>query len=92
MQDIVGDELRGGGQLPVLHASTVSAAAARFAVTGDFNHDGRDEIAVVPDAPGSDGNDLWVLGYAGGKWPSSGELPVTAVDARSTRDRAALVR
>jgi hypothetical protein len=32
--------------------------AARFAVTGDFDGDGKDEIAIAPEAGGSPGNDF----------------------------------
>jgi hypothetical protein len=52
--------------------------AARFAVVGDFDGDGRDEIAVALDRPGTEGNDFWVMDYdpASGSWshlsPGSG--------------------
>ena len=36
---------------------------ARFAVAGDFDGDGVDELAVAPDAGGTEGNDFWVLKY-----------------------------
>ena len=36
---------------------------ARFAVTGDFDGDGRDEIAVAPENPGTPGNDFWVMKF-----------------------------
>jgi hypothetical protein len=32
-------------------------------VAGDFDGDGRDEIAVAAFAPGSKGNDFWVMRY-----------------------------
>ena len=34
---------------------------AKFAVTGDFDGDGQDEIAVAPEAGRSAGNDFWVM-------------------------------
>jgi hypothetical protein len=37
--------------------------SAKFAVIGDFDGDGRQEIAVAPDAPGSRGNDFWVMKF-----------------------------
>ncbi|BAP57934.1 hypothetical protein THII_3637 [Thioploca ingrica] len=36
---------------------------AKFAVVGDFDGDGCQEIAVAPDASGSKGNDFWVMKY-----------------------------
>jgi hypothetical protein len=36
---------------------------AKFAVAGDFDGDGLTEIAVAPDAPGSRGNDFWVMKF-----------------------------
>ena len=36
---------------------------AKFAVVGDFDGDGRQEIAVAPVASGSAGNDFWVMKY-----------------------------
>jgi hypothetical protein len=57
------------GPAPAVHGRTgdfdCSAAqlVARFAVTGDFNGDGRDEVAVAPTVSGTRGNDLWVLRY-----------------------------
>jgi len=41
---------------------------ARFAVVGDFDGDGNDEIAVAPDAPGTMGNDFWVMKYDYTRW------------------------
>lgn len=50
-------------------------ANAAFAVTGDFDGDGRDEIAIAaspkPGAP-SLGNDFWVMDFRGGKWEKLG--------------------
>jgi len=54
--------------------------AAKFAVVGDFDGDGHDEIAIAPDTPGSPGNDFWVLKYGAGSWyhlsPIYGQLGV----------------
>ncbi|MCH8275532.1 MAG: hypothetical protein IH851_12160, partial [Armatimonadetes bacterium] len=36
---------------------------ARFAVAGDFDGDGKVEIAIALDAKGSAGNDFWVMKY-----------------------------
>ncbi|HYU52262.1 MAG TPA: FG-GAP-like repeat-containing protein, partial [Gemmatimonadaceae bacterium] len=55
--------------------ATVDLAA--FAVAGDFNHDGRDEIAIARDAPGTTGNDLWVMAYD----PTLGWTPLASIDA-----------
>lgn len=38
----------------------------KFAVAGDFDGDGRDEIAVAPNASGSSGNDFWVMHFETG--------------------------
>jgi hypothetical protein len=36
---------------------------ARFGAAGDFDGDGRAEIVIARDAPGSRGNDFWVMDY-----------------------------
>ncbi len=36
---------------------------ASFAVAGDFDGDGRDEIAVAPTLGGTEGNDFWVMDF-----------------------------
>jgi hypothetical protein len=45
---------------------------AKLMLAGDFDNDGRAELVVVPDAPGSRGNDIWVMKYVGdyptGEW------------------------
>jgi hypothetical protein len=57
---------------------SAAQVAAKFAVVGDFDGDGRDEVAIAPDAPGTRGNDFWVMKYdpATGRWrhlsPGSG--------------------
>src|SRR5262249_37071526 len=35
----------------------------RFLAAGDFDRDGRDEIAVFPDLGGTEGNDFWVMDW-----------------------------
>ena len=50
---------RGGADLDC----SGSSAPARFAVAGDFDGDGVDELAVGIGADGSGGNDLWVMKY-----------------------------
>ena len=42
---------------------TTLAYPAKFAVVADFDGDGRDEIAVAPEASASAGNDLWVARF-----------------------------
>ena len=46
------------------------ANPAKFDVVGDFDGDGQDEIAICIDAPGSGGNDHWILKFnkATGQW------------------------
>ena len=39
---------------------------ARFAVTGDFDGDGRPELAAAVETTGSGGNDFWVMKYDAG--------------------------
>ena len=36
---------------------------AKFAAVGDFDGDGRDEVAIAPEATESRGNDFWVMDY-----------------------------
>jgi hypothetical protein len=67
-------------------------APAKFAVVGDFDGDGRDEIAIAPDLPGTQGNDFWVMKYVGqfptGQWqhasptgyPSGADLDCSPAD------------
>ena len=52
-------------------------AAARFAVAGDFDGDGRDELAMAKDTPGTRGNDFWVRDYdpVTGLWKHLGPAP-----------------
>ena len=48
------------------HADFDCSAAnlpAKFAIAGDFDGDGRDEIAVAIDSNNSTGNDFWVMQY-----------------------------
>jgi hypothetical protein len=37
--------------------------AAKFAVAGDFDGDGQDEIVIAVDRPGTEGNDLWAMEF-----------------------------
>ena len=52
--------------------------SAQFAVAGDFDGDGRDEIAACASGAGdaSAGNDFWVMDYdpAAGAWPHLGAI------------------
>jgi hypothetical protein len=56
---------------------SVTARAAKYAVVGDFDGDGRDEIAVAPDIAGTRGNDFWVMDYdpATRTWSHLGPVP-----------------
>ena len=59
--------------------------AAKFACVSDFDGDERDELVIAPDAPGSRGNDLWVMKYVGrfpdGTWQHMAPIPGHAMDA-----------
>src|SRR5450631_4375890 len=50
---------------------------SKFAVVADFDGDGADELAVVPDAAGSRGNDLWVMKFdsSTGTWQHMAPIP-----------------
>ena len=71
---------------------------AKFAVTADLDGDGRAELIVIPDAPGSRGNDLWVMKFVGdfpqGQWqhmaPISGHPMDADIDCSGLRYRAKL--
>jgi Repeat of unknown function (DUF346)/FG-GAP-like repeat len=59
---------------------------AKFAVVGDFDGDGSDELMIVPDAAGSRGNDLWVMKYVPSKftpghWQHMAPIPNHPMDA-----------
>ena len=58
---------------------------AKGTVWGDFDGDGRAELAIVPDADGSRGNDLWVMKYVGtfpeGIWQHMAPIPNHPMDA-----------
>ena len=58
---------------------------AKFLIAADFDADGRAELVVVPDAPGSRGNDLWVMKYVGdfpqGQWQHMAPIPNHPMDA-----------
>jgi hypothetical protein len=59
--------------------------AVKFAVAGDFDGDGRSELAIAPAAGGSRGNDLWVMKYVGifphGSWQHMAPIPNHPMDA-----------
>lgn len=73
---------RMGGGWPGSETSGASAriswanVGVRFAVVGDFNGDGRDEVAFAAAGPRSSGNDFWVLGYDPliSAWRSVGQI------------------
>jgi hypothetical protein len=50
---------------------------AKFAVAGDYDGDGHDELAIFPDAAGSAGNDAWVVKFdpAAGAWAHLSPIP-----------------
>lgn len=54
-----------------------SAFGAKFVVAGDFDGDGQAEIVVVPEAPGTGGNDLWAMKFdrATKRWEHLSPLP-----------------
>jgi hypothetical protein len=65
------------------------APPAKLAVSGDFDGDGKDELAVLPVAGGDDGNNFWVMTYDihHGVWahlspyfPTSGIPPLLDAD------------
>ena len=53
----------------------------KFAVAGDFDGDGRDEIAVAPNASGSSGNDFWVMHFETGLWSHLSPIPGHGMEA-----------
>jgi hypothetical protein len=57
--------------------------AARSAVAGDFDGDGRDELAVAPSVRGSGGNDFWVMDFdhSTGTWRHLSPIPGHGMDA-----------
>ena len=59
--------------------------AAKFAVAGDFDGDGRAELLIAPDTGTSRGNDLWVMKYVGtfprGAWQHMAPIPNHPMDA-----------
>jgi hypothetical protein len=59
-------------------SSARSALAARIGVAGDFDGDGRAELAHAPDVGGSRANDFWVMGYDPSfrQWTHLGPLPL----------------
>ena len=79
-------KLKGGtwerkGDVSLLHAAfqcctdLKQAVKAAFAVTGDFDGDGRDEIAVAATPMVGNlslGNDFWVMDFRGGIWQPLG--------------------
>ena len=57
-----------------------SGFGVKFALVGDFDQDGADEVLVVPDAPASAGsarNDLWVMKFdpQAGAWGHMAPIP-----------------
>ena len=57
--------------------------AAKFAVAGDFDGDGRAEIAIAPDVAGTAGNDFWVMKFdlASGTWVHMSPIPGHRMEA-----------
>jgi hypothetical protein len=52
---------------------------ARFAAAGKFDGTGRRELAVLPDAPGSRGNDLWVMEFDTTAVPTPAPAPASGL-------------
>ena len=57
--------------------ATPTRLGVKFAVVGDFDGDGRDELIVVPDVPGTGGNDLWAMKFdpARRQWVHMSPIP-----------------
>src|SRR5215218_5848663 len=57
--------------------------AAKFALAADVDGDGRAEIVVAPDTPGTAGNDFWVMDFdpATGSWGPLGRIPGHPMEA-----------
>jgi len=58
----LGRVVRGHGERGDFDCST-TPVVPRFAVAGDFDGDGRDEVAVAQTVSDTHGNDFWVLDY-----------------------------
>ncbi|MBI3537988.1 MAG: DUF1929 domain-containing protein [Chloroflexi bacterium] len=55
--------------------------AARFAVAGDFDGDGRAEIAIAPEGSGNNGSKFWIVKYDAGRWIHLSPLADNALQA-----------
>jgi hypothetical protein len=44
-------------------ACSTQQTAPKFILAGDFDQDGQDEIAIIPNLPGTQGNDIWMMKY-----------------------------
>jgi receptor-binding and translocation channel-forming TcA subunit of Tc toxin/ABC toxin-like protein/VCBS repeat protein len=60
---------------------SVAGAAARPGTAGDFDGDGRAEIAAAQDARDADGNLMWAVGLRDGGWRHLGGVAGSAVGA-----------
>jgi hypothetical protein len=62
----LGNSGRGGSSF----SCSNNPIPARQILKGDFDGDGLDEIAVVPERIGTEGNDIWIMRYNGqlGSW------------------------
>jgi hypothetical protein len=58
----LGPAPRGGGEHPDFDCSPTTIVPA-FGVAGDFDGDGRAEVAIAEDLAGTRGNDFWVMDY-----------------------------
>ncbi len=55
--------------------------AGRFAVAGDFDGDGRAEIAIAPEGSGSDASKFWIVKYDAGRWIHLSPIAGNSVEA-----------
>jgi hypothetical protein len=44
-------------------ACSTQQIAPKFILAGDFDQDGQDEIAIIPNRAGTQGNDIWMMKY-----------------------------
>jgi len=54
---------------------------AKSALAADFDRDGVNELVVVPEASGSDGNNLWAIKFSGGAFEHMTAIAGSSMDA-----------
>ena len=62
---------------------TIAATGPQFILAGDFDQDGQDEIAIVPNLQGLTGNGIWVMKFdaATQAWHHLSPIPAPPFDA-----------